>query len=378
MPWREQNLVKMREEFVLRALEPDANMSALCREHGISRKTGYKWLKRFQEGGLEGLRDLSRRPHSSPLRASGEVVLRIIELRQRHPRWGPKKLRAVIERQFPVDDVPSLRTIARVLERSGQVRPRRRRSAPGAGERPEMPAADKPNQLWTADFKGWWRTKDGVRAEPLTVRDAASRYVLAAELMETTKGAVVREVFEGLFERHGLPEAILVDNGAPFASTRSPGGLTTLSAWWVSLGIRLHRSRPGHPQDNGGHERMHLDMRFDVEDAPADDLDAQRIALNRWQLEFNHLRPHEALDMQVPAAAYRRSNRPYRGPRRPWYPPECDLRRVNRKGYIKYLGRPRYIGLALVGQTVALRRLDDDTAALLYYDMELGRLQLAA
>ena len=378
MPWREKNRMKLREEFVLRALEPDANMAALCREYTISRKTGYKWLKRFREAGIVGLADLSRRPHSSPLRVSGELVLRILELRIAHPRWGPRKLRAVLARTLEADDVPSIRTIARILERAGMVRKRGRRRTTTEVSRPDIPEATRPNELWTADFKGWWRTADGVRAEPLTIRDAHSRFVLVAELMETTKGSAVREVFEKLFERRGLPRAILVDNGSPFACTRSPGGLTTLSAWWVSLGIRLHRSRPGHPQDNGGHERMHLDMRFDVEDAPADDIPAQRIALIRWQMTFNFIRPHEALDMKTPAELVRPSPRRLTGSRRCWYAPDREVRRVNNKGYIKYLGQARYIGQALVGRTIGLRRIDEDTAHILYYDMDLGTLALAS
>lgn len=377
MPWREKRVVKLREEFVLRALEPDANLSALCREYEISRKTGYKWLQRFREGGVEALADLSRRPHRSPLRASGETVLRVLELRQTHPRWGPKKLHAVLGRTMAADDLPSIRTIARILERAGMVRKRGRRRETTEVGRPDLPDVVRCNQLWTADFKGWWRTADGSRAEPLTIRDAHSRFVLAATLMETTKADAVRAEFERVFEQYGLPDSILVDNGSPFASTRSPGGLTTLSAWWVSLGIRLLRNRPGHPQDNGGHERMHLDMRFDVEDVAADDLDAQRVALLRWRAQFNYIRPHEALEMQVPADVYKASQRRLTGPRRCWYPGDCEVRRVNGKGYIKFQGAPRYVGQALVGQHIGLRRAGEDAVEMLFYEMKLGVLELA-
>jgi len=293
MPWREKRVVKLREEFVLRALEPGANMSALCREYSISRKTGYKWVQRFRESGVEGLADLSRRPHCSPLRAAGESVLRVLKLRQAHPRWGPKKLHAVLARTMEAADLPSIRTIARILERAGMVQKRGRRRTTTETRRPDIPVVQRCNQLWTADFKGWWRTNDGARAEPLTIRDAHSRFVLASELMQTTKASAVRIELERVFEQYGLPEAILVDNGSPLASTRSPGGLTTLSAWWVSLGVKLLRNRPAHPEDNGGHERMHLDMRYDVEDVAADDLDAQRIAVRKWRATFNHIRPHE-------------------------------------------------------------------------------------
>jgi transposase InsO family protein len=372
MPWKEQQLMKLREEFVLKALEPDASMTTLCKEYGISRKTGYKWVKRFKERGLVGLEELSRRPHASPLRVSGELVLQVLELRRSHARWGPKKLRAVLLRSHPVEAVPSIRTIARILDRAG-VSKARRRQRPKAQvmEQPET-TVEHPNELWTVDFKGWWKTRDGCRAEPLTVRDQFSRYVLAAELMDSTRAERVREVFERLFERYGLPESIRVDNGSPFASTRSLGGLTTLSAWWVSLGIRVIRGRPSHPEDNGGHERMHLDMRFEVEDVPANDINAQQIALSRWMLEFNFLRPHEALDLQVPNDHYQKSTRLYRGPRRPWYPPGMDVRTVNKKGSVKYRGKHLYVTMALRGQPVGLRQISEKAAQVRYYELDLG------
>ncbi len=377
MPWREKETVTLREDFVLRAMQPDVNMSELCRDFGISRKTGYKWKRRFQETGIEGLVDRSKRPHSSPLRVSGEVVLRVVELRRAHVRWGPKKIRAVLARSLPAGEVPSLRTVARIIERAGLSKPRRRsRTLTVSRERP-APTVQGPNDLWTVDFKGWWKTGDGRRAEPLTVRDAFSRYVLCAELLDSTATARVLPQFEHLFERYGLPGAIQVDNGSPFGSTRAPGGLTRLSAWWVSLGVAVVRGRPAHPEDNGAHERMHLDMRFDVEDVPADDIEAQKIALGRWLLEFNHVRPHEALDMATPASLYRKSTRRYLGIRKAWYPSGFELRRVNKKGFVKYRGRSRYVSLALQGYAVAVRALDDTTAELRFYDLDLGRLEIA-
>jgi transposase InsO family protein len=235
-----------------------------------------------------------------------------------------------------------------------------------------------PNDLWTVDFKGWWQTRDGSRAEPLTVRDAFSRYVLSSELVTSTATDLVRPEFERLFERYGLPRAIQVDNGSPFACTRSLGGLTRLSAWWVSLGVKVIRGRPAHPEDNGGHERMHLDMKFDVEDVPASDLDAQRAALHRWRHEFNHVRPHEALEQRVPADVYRKSTRRYLGMRKAWYPAGFTLRQVSGKGMVKYRGRSHYISLALCGYSIAVRALNDTTAEMRFYDLDLGTLDLAA
>ncbi|MCA9572402.1 MAG: IS481 family transposase, partial [Myxococcales bacterium] len=374
----ESTVVNERETFVLRALEPGANVAELCREAGISRKTGYKWLQRFRERGMEGLHDLSRRPHMSPLRCPGEVVLRIIELRRAHPRWGAKKLHAVLRRGVDAGEVPSVRTIARVLDRAGLVQPRRRRrSAQGPSERP-TPDVAGPNDVWTVDFKGWWRTTDGAKAEPLTVRDAWSRYVLEATLMERTTKVDVQLVFLRLFQDHGLPRAIQVDNGAPFACTRSAGGLTRLSAWWVSLGIHLVRGRPAHPQDNGGHERMHLDMRYEVEDVAAGTLSEQREALARWRVEFNEVRPHEALDMKTPAEVYRRSPRPYAGPRTPFYPSAFETRMVNAKGYVKLRGQRYYVSLAVAGRAIGLVEIEPGQLSMRYFDHDLGVLTVAA
>lgn len=376
MPWKEQPLLNQREEFVLRALEPGANMAALCREYGVSRKTGYKWLTRFKESGRQGLEDLSRRPRCSPLRISGETALRIIELRRSHPRWGPKKLRAVLARSANVDEVPSVRTIARVLDRAGLTKRRRRRRRPELATQAPNPSSTRPNDLWTVDFKGWWRTRDGKRAEPLTVRDDASRYVLCAELMESTAAAPVREVFIRLFERFGLPNAIQVDNGSPFASTRARAGMTTLSAWWVALGIEVIRGRPAHPQDNGGHERMHLDLRYDVEDHAADDLRSQRYAMETWRHEFNHVRPHEALGQQVPADVYAKGSRLYRGPRLLPPRPGMARRRVSARGALKFRKQTVYVGMAFAEYDVDIEVVDDRQLRLWFYELDLGLVRL--
>lgn len=340
-------------------------------EYGISRKTGYKWLDRYERRGVEGLQELSRRPQRS-VSTSGEMVLRVLEARQAHPRWGPKKIHALLKR-VGGDGVPTVRTIARILVRAGGLPLRRRKRTPSVGAVNQAPPTSyqAPNTGWTVDFKGWWRTRDGKRAEPLTVRDAYSRYVLCALLMSGTRTASVKEVFVRLFEQYGLPEAIQVDNGPPFASTKARGGLTELSAWWVALGIRVTRGRPGHPQDNGAHERMHADMRFDLEDDSADDLDAQQKACDAWVEEFNHVRPHEALGMQVPGDLYRRSTRRFRGPKRPCYPPGCELRRVDHSGHVRILGAKLFVAGGLRGHDIGLQAVDE-RYRVWFYDLDLG------
>ncbi len=370
--------MKLRHEFVLKALEPDANVAALCREYGVSRKSGYKWLKRFREGGAEALADMSRRPHKSP-RASGEAVLRVIELRAKHPRWGPRKLHKVLARTLPQGAVPSQRTIARILERADMARPARKRRPPQA--RPEEAPGvevEAPNDLWTVDFKGWWRSAEGSRCEPLTVRDALSRYVLCAELLGSTRGDAVKQVFERLFEHYGLPRALQVDNGSPFASTRARGGLTTLAAWWVSLGIDLVRGRPGHPEDNGGHERMHADIQAEVERWATRSYDTMQAELDAWRHEFNIVRPHAALGDRVPAEAYRPSPRRFVEPKPPVYPPGFETRRVSKTGKIKLQGQSVRISQALRGYDVGLKPLAPGTWRLWFYKLDLGDITVSA
>lgn len=253
--------MSLKMEFVRRAVAPDANISALCREYGITRQTGHKWLRRFQRQGPDGLEESSRRPQSTPLATAEDMVVAIVEAREAHPRWGAHKLRLLLARRYG-EQTPSERTIARVLDRFDMVRKRKRMPHVNVVLEAPCVTATAPNDVWTVDFKGWWRARNKERCEPLTVRDAFSRKVLAIVVLDGTKGAAVREVFERLFRRYGVPRAIQCDNGTPFVCVRARGGLSVLSAWWVSLGIELARSRAGCPQDNGGHERMHAELQL--------------------------------------------------------------------------------------------------------------------
>ena len=281
-----------RMEFVERAKKGES-ISSLCREFGISRTTGHKWQKRFQEKGYEGLEEETRRPKSTPLATGEDLVMAVLEARDKHARWGPRKLQGILRRRFG-EQTPSERTIARILRRADRVRERRARRPPNVVNRAPQVHPQRCNEVWTVDFKGWWRARDGERCQPLTVRDAFSRYVLAVHQCQSTTDAV-REVFERLFARHGVPEAIQCDNGTPFVAVRARGGISQLSAWWLSLGIRLVRSRPGCPQDNGGHERMHVNLAGDLQNEPAATRQAQQREFDRWRQEFNHVRPHDAL-----------------------------------------------------------------------------------
>jgi transposase InsO family protein len=356
MTWKERGVVELREEFVLRALEPGAQMAGLCRDFGVSRKTGYKWLARFKARGRRGLEDLSRRPHRSPLQVAGDVVAAVVRLRVAHPTWGPRKLAARLRRDAPGAHVPTLRTIARVLARTGLRAPAPARRAPRAAV-PAAPVAraTAPNEEWTVDFKGWWKTGDGARAEPLTVRDAATRYILDVRLLRTTSYAAVRAVFERLFRHFGLPTRIRTDGGSPFASPRNAQGWTRLRAWWWALGIDVLRGRPGQPQDNGAHERMHRDMAAELEAHAAASWPAQQRACDAWRHEFNVVRPHAARGDAPPAATYVRSTRRYHvGVVTLAYPPGADLRTVSSAGEIRCRGCRVRISNALRGYAVGL------------------------
>jgi transposase InsO family protein len=305
------------------------------------------------------------------------VVLRLLELRRAHPNWGPKKLVKILRNEkkhsSTLGTVPSVRTAARILERAGEPPCRRARRAKNAPTEAPCVQADAPNDIWTVDFKGWWKTRDGRRAEPLTVRDAASRYVLCAQLVQGTRTTEARTIFERLFATHGLPRAIHVDNGTPFICTRARGGLSQLSAWWVAIGVRVTRSRLASPQDNGAHERMHRDLAADVERYGADTVEQQQLALDRWRHEFNHVRPHEALQMRTPVELYHRSARPYRGEREPTYPAVCIERIVASNGRISIGSQGSvFVSQALAKRRIGLEPLDDRAYRAWYFDIDLG------
>lgn len=367
--------MSLKQEFVEKARKPGARMAQLCEQYGISRQTGYKWLRRYQREGPDGLEERSRRPHASPLATAEDLVVEILEERERHPRRGPKKLRLVLQRKFG-DQTPSVATIARVLQRFGKVRQRSRFGrAVSLVEAPPRVTATACNEVWTVDFKGWWRSRDGQRCEPLTVRDAFSRYVLAIQVLKSTGATGVRQVFEQLFRRYGVPLAIQCDNGTPFINVTARGGLTKLSTWWVSLGIKVIRSRPACPQDNGGHERMHRDMSADLQAFPAGSPGAQQRACARWRQDFNHVRPHEALGGKVPADLYRPSER---RPRRTMhlYPPGWLVRTVTDRGAISVKGAQVQAGMGLARERVALEPLGHTQHRLWFRELDLGVVEL--
>ena len=360
-----------RLEFVRRAQRRDVCMTHLCREYGISRKTGYKWLERARQEGLRGVREHSRRPRRSPQRLDETTVCALGKLKLAHPRWGPRKIRILYSKLHGA--APSLSSCHRVLRRLGLVEPRRRRiRRKGAALHAEV-TATAPNDLWTVDFKGWWRARNGERCEPLTVRDSFSRYVLAAAVMPPTGSdtEAVRAVFVELFTRYGLPGAIRSDNGSPFAATGAPLGLSRLAAWWISLGIVIVRGRPGCPQDNAAHERMHGDIAGEIAAHIQSDRTAQQAALDIWRRDYNNVRPHETLGDRRPAEVYRQSTRRYQE-QRPDYGSGYFVRRVDRNGTIKWHSQRLFLSTALHGHEVGLRRKPDQTYEVWLYYLLIG------
>jgi len=356
MPWKSISLVQARVRFVKLVLKAQQPMAQVCRIFGISRKTGYKWKGRFGEQGGRGMRDRSRRPADSPRRTPERWLKAIRQLRRRHRRWGAKKIRERLRRQFPWQRLPAVRTITLWLGRWKLARRRRTRSPRGPQLlRPPLTEPKGSNQVWTADYKGWFRTHDGQRIEPLTVRDLFSRYLLAIRLLPDQQWWRARAVFMRLFRRFGLPGVIRVDNGGPFGSN-GPAGLTRLSAWWTALGIQVEFIAPGHPEQNGAHEQMHRELKADLTAPASSTRRAQQRRTDRWVRGYNGVRPHEALGQRTPVECYRKG-RPYRwtNPLQLSYPKGWKVRSVRSNGQIRWQGRLRFVGEAFVGMKVGLK-----------------------
>ncbi len=364
--------MSLKTEFVERHAAGE-KVAPLCREYGISRTAGHKWIKRFVQLGYDGLDEQSRRPRTAPLATAEELVLATLQARDKHPSWGARKLYGLLQRRFG-EDTPKERTIGRILWRADKIRARRKRAPISVIEQAPTVKAASPNDVWTVDHKGWWYVLDGTRCQPLTVRDAFSRFVFAVAA-GATKGAEVRTVFEQLFDRHGVPNTIQCDNGIPFISVRARAGFSALSAWWVSLGIRVVRSRPGCPQDNGGHERMHRDVCAEVQSRPAATLEEQQRLLDRWRKEFNHVRPHDALKGKTPAEVYKVKER-RRPTAKPYaYPSHFFTRRVGGGGVFHFRKDGCYLSESLAGLEIGIEVVDEFRVRAWFHDVDLGLVE---
>lgn len=355
MPWKTSSLLQVRQRFVQAALGGLQSVAQLCRQYGISRKTGFKWLRRFRTFGGPGLRDRSRRPKHSPQQTRSHWVKTIQQFRDKHSSWGAKKIQAYLRRKHPRVHLPKVRTITNWLRR---LRPARRRPKV-ARSGPQLPPTrltvpQMPNDVWTVDFKGWFRTRDGQRVDPLTVRDLFSRFVLGIGLL-SHQHEPVRQYFVQLFKRYGKPKIIRVDHGGPFAGDGALD-LSRLSAWWLRLGIHVEFIRRACPQDNGAHEQMHRVYKAEVASPAAANPRAQQWRTTRWITYYNEVRPHEALGQRVPARLYRKSRRIYRPRLAPLtYRRGWRKLRVTASGYVRWRGRLRVIGRAFGRQDVGFK-----------------------
>jgi transposase InsO family protein len=353
VPWKETCAMDERTRLIGDWLSGRYSKSELSRSYGVSRPTVDKWVGRYETDGVSGLRERSRRPLESPLRTPDAVIERLIDAKHRWPSWGPKKLVWWLGQQAPSEAWPAPSTAGEILKRAGLVRPKRRRAATPAHRGPFRDCA-APNQVWSADFKGQFRTADGQWCYPLTITDNDSRYLLGCWSQRRTDTRDTRRHMEWTFREYGLPDAIRTDNGVPFAANGF-GGLSAISVWWIRLGIHPERIAPGRPDQNGRHERMHRTLKADALRPAARNARAQQQDFNAFRQAYNHQRPHESLQMVPPAQRYRPSERrfPERLPEL-HYDDRHQIRRVRSNGQIKWRGDLIFVGLPLIGQTIGI------------------------
>jgi transposase InsO family protein len=343
----------------------------ICRQFGVSRKTGYKWQERYEEEGWEGLRDQSRAAHHHPNEVRKEVERAVVKARGAHPTWGPVKLRGWLERKEPKIRWPAESTIGEILQRKGLVVARRRRGKAKPNAEP-LSEAVEPNDIWCADYKGWFRCGDGTRCDPLTITDASSRFLLRCQVVPQLDYVSARPVFESAFREYGLPVRIRSDNGTPFASV-GIGGISRLSIWWIRNGILPERIRPGRPQQNGRHERMHRTLKQDTARPPKATLKLQQRAFHAFRREFNEERPHEALGQKRPAELFRRSKKEYTGKVEEFtYANGWEVRKIGRGGNLCWAQRRAFISHVLTGEWVGMEPIGDGVWKLWFRDYALG------
>jgi transposase InsO family protein len=376
MPWNRTDVLEERFRFIEEWKSEDWTLAELCDFFGVTRKTGYKWLERYQNGGVDGLRDQSRAPRRHPNALAEVVEKRVLAVREQHPFWGARKIRAFMKREDERIAVPAVSTIGSLLKSYGLTVPRKRRARGRPSAQP-LAEATQANRVWCADFKGWFRSGDRDRIDPLTITDAYSRYLLRCQAVRAADYEHSKPIFEAAFREYGLPERIRTDNGAPFASN-GESGLTGLSVWWIKLGIVPERIEPGRPQQNGRHERMHRTLKQATASPPAGNRRAQQQRFDEFRLEYNEQRPHEALGLATPGSCYAPSARPY--PRRlapVEYPDGWQVRWISPGGQMRWQGQQLFVAHALVGEPVGLEPVADGYWRVWFSFYELGILDAA-
>src|SRR5499427_6833333 len=373
MPWSQTTPMDQKTQFIADYLREKLSITELCALYGVSRKTGYKWIERYLERGPQGLEERSRRPQASPNQTPGPIVTALLEIRRRHPSWGARKLLSILSGREPHWALPHRSTVCDILSRHGMVPKRRQRRTIGHPGKPSSSIL-APNDLWCADFKGQFKTGDGLYCYPLTVTDGYSRYLLQCQGLHSTSVAEAKPVFTRLFKEYGLPLRIRTDNGVPFA-TNTLARLSSLSAWWVRLGVLPELIEPGRPAQNGRHERMHRTLKAETTRPAAGSLAAQQRRFNLFREEFNHERPHEALDNATPAACYTASPRPMPERLPPLeYPDRFEVRYVSANGGIRWSSRWVNVSIVCVGEYVGLEEIDDGIWNVYFGPLKLGRL----
>jgi putative transposase len=371
MPWRETRVMDERARFVLAVEAGEEPVAAVCRRFGISRDKGYKWLRRWQAEGAAGLADRSRAPRSHPQAVAEELLEACLALRRQHPTWGPAKVKAALGRRSPGQPWPAASTIGALFDREGlTVRRKLRRRTPPGGP---LFAAEAANDVWSIDFKGWFRTGDGIRVDPLTLSDACSRYLLRCQVVGRPDTTHVWPILDAAFREYGLPLRLRSDNGSPFATTGA-GGLSRLSVRAVKAGVLPERITPGKPQENGRLERLHLTLLQDTASPPAATLRAQAARFRDFRATYNQDRPHAALGNATPAECYAPSPRRWDGVLRSPEPAVDAVRRVKSNGLIRWHGVLVYISEALAGEPIGLDEGDDGLWTVRYGPILLGLL----
>ena len=369
MPWKECDRMDERIKFVARLLDGE-KMTAVCNDFGISRKTGYKIYNRYKDVGLDGLKDRSRRPYRHANRLPFQIERTILRIKKEHPHWGAPKVREKLLRKFPSDKPPAKSTVHAVLDRHGLVKRRKRRRHKARGT--TLRDTNNPNALWCADYKGEFKLGNHQYCYPLTITDYATRYLLCCDGQASTKAVFAFEVFEQTFKEYGVPAAIRTDNGVPFASPNAFYGMSRLSVWWLRLGIEIERIKPGNPQQNGRHERMHLTLKNETTKPASYNFLQQQARFDAFQEEYNHDRPHEALGMKYPGELYTPSPRIYERAGDPEYPYHDRTLRVTRCGRLCIGKRKINLSQAFAGEMVGIREVSDKIWLVSFMDYDLG------
>lgn len=377
MPWTERTFMTERLSFISR-LEAGESMTDLCKEFSISRKTGYKFWDRYKTDGVRTLEDYSRRPYHCPHKTSSGVTALLVEIKKEKPHWGATKVRELLRRRYPNVKIPARSTVHLILEAAGLVEQAKKRNPFRSFAKPTgLTLAQNPNDIWCIDFKGQFKTLDKVYCYPLTVTDLWSRYVIGCEALLKTESKPVFHAFTDMFEEYGLPLKIRSDNGSPFAS-KGLMGLTKLSVWFLRLGVQLERIRPGHPQENGQHERFHRTLKKQTTLPPEKNILRQQQRFNDFKAEFNNERPHEGLNLKLPKELYKKSKR-----KMPSFIPDLEynsadlIRRVTDCGSITFDGTRNhtqrfYLGSALAKENIGLTHLGEDLWNINFIDYDIG------